>query len=653
MRVPQPGRTPKKAGFTAPSGHWGWVGPLLIVVVAAIAYANSFHGVFVYDDPPSIVDNPPLRTLWPTWPELWAKKDTTFAGRPVAAFTFALNYAISGFDAWSYHLFNLAIHVLCGLTLLGLLRRTMAGETPTPPGRGADATGPLRPTRTSAATGRPVQSPAATGRPTRGSAATGGAGAALAVTLLWVVHPLQTESVTYISTRTESLMSLFLLLTLYCVLRGAASGRGRLWSILAVACCALGMGSKEVMVVAPLLVLLYDRTFLAGSFAVALRQRVWLYVGLAATWLILAGLLALQPRAKSVGFHHADIKWWEYALTQFGVLVYYLRLSVWPHPLIFCYDSWSVARALGTVWPQAVLITTLAAGTLWALWRRPWLGFLGAWFFLILAPSSSIVPIVTEVAAERRMYLPLAAVILLGALGAARWLLRGRPRWIGAGLVVLLVAVCAGATSRRNLVYSGVETAWRDVLRTYPDSPGAHLSLATEFYQHDRTDEGIAILEALLKRDPGVWEAHYGLGHGYRRKDNLPLAAEHYGLAVRIDPNDCRARTNYGGLLLILGKPAEAETQLVESLRIKPDQPFALFHLGRTYETERRLDDAAQVYRRWLELDPNTAMAHARLGIVLAAQGRTADATQHLEQALRLQSDLTEAQDALARLRGQ
>jgi Tfp pilus assembly protein PilF len=636
---------------------------MLVVVAGALAYANSFHGVFLYDDPPSIVDNPPLRTLWPTWPEMWAKKDTTFAGRPVAAFTFALNYAISGFDAWSYHLLNIAIHVLCGLALWGLLRRTMEGVASAPDGergtpdrapiprrprgadatspRGADATGPLRPTRTSAATGRP----------TRGSAATGGAGAALAITLLWLVHPLQTESVTYISTRTESLMSLFLLLTLYCVLRSTTSTRGRWWFVLAVACCALGMGSKEVMVVAPLLVLLYDRTFLAGSFAAALRRRVWLYVGLAATWLLLAGLLALQPRAKSVGFHHADIKWWEYALTQFGVLVHYLRLSVWPRPLIFCYDSWPVARSFFAVWPQAVLITALAVGTLWALWRRPWLGFLGAWFFLILAPSSSVVPIVTEVAAERRMYLPLAAVILLVVLGAARWLLCGRPRWIGVGLTIVLIVACTGGTLQRNRVYNSVETAWRDVLRTYPDSPGAHLSLATEFYMQGRTDAGIAILEALLKRDPGVWEAHYGLGHGYRSKDDFPRAAEHYGRAVRIDPNDCRARTNYGGLLLILGKPAEAETQLVESLRLKPDQPFALFHLGRTYETEHRLDDAAQAYRRWLKLDPNTAMAHARLGIVLAAQGRTADATQHLEQALRLQSDLTEAQDALARLR--
>lgn len=617
-----------------------WLGRGLIVLIGAAVFANGVQGVFVYDDPISIVDNPPLRSLWPHWPELWARKDTTFAGRPVVAFTFALNYALSGFDVWSYHVFNIAVHVLCGLALFGILRRTpaQAGAPPSPaPHRDAHR------------------------RDRRHALANDGPGPAfaLAVTLLWLIHPLHVNSVTYVCARTETLAALFLLLTLHASVRAYSSRHPRLWTGLAILTCALGMGSKEVMAVAPLLVLLHDRTFLSGSFVTALWRRAGLYAGLAATWVILILLWTTQPRTQSIGFNHPDVHWWEYALTQFGVLVHYLRLTVWPWPLSFCHDGWPVAKSIVEVGPEALAVLALLGAAVYTILKYPRLGFLAAWCVLILAPTSSVIPVITETMAERRMYLPLAAVLMLLALAVRTGLVRvaGRAGWpasaaarLATGLACVLIAAGAAVSVSRNLVFSSVETAWHDVLRTYPTSPGAHLSLATEFYRQNRTDEGIGILKALLVKDPGVWEAHYGLGHGYLKLNRLADAARHYGWAVQLDPNDCRGRTNYGGVLLLLGRAQEAREQLEASLAIRPEQPNALYHLGGALETEGHWQQAAQQYIRWLEFSPDEPIAHLRLGLMLSKLGHPREAEERLRHALRLQPDLPEAKQALARL---
>ncbi len=245
---------------------------------------------------------------------------------------------------------------------------------------------------------------------------------AFSITLLWILHPLQTESVTYVSQSAESLMGLLYLLTLYCLVRRAeADGQGgRLWQCLCVAACLLGMGTKEVMVSAPLVALLYDRAFLSGSFRDAWRRRRPLYSCLAATWLPLALLvLSTHGRGGTAGFGSGVSPWPSYAMNQLQAIVHYLGLCFWPQPLIFDYGSVLSPPTL-RVLPYALAIAGLLALTAWGLLRRPVLDFLGACFFLILAPSSSIIPVATEKMAEHRMYLPLIPVVLLVVVGIHR-----------------------------------------------------------------------------------------------------------------------------------------------------------------------------------------------------------------------------------------
>ena len=336
----------------------------------------------------------------------------TVTGRPLLNLSFAVNYAISGLNVWSYHAANLAIHVLAALLLFGILRRTFLLP------RWAEFL--------SAAFAEPALRLGCL---------------ALAIALLWAIHPLQTESVTYIVQRAESLVGLFYLLTLYCFIRGATSGRGRSWYAAAVLACLLGMASKEVMVSAPLMVLLYDRAFLAGSFREAWRRRYGVYLALASTWLLLGWLVIVAGnRGGSAGFG-AGVGSWAYLCTQFGAIVHYLKLSVWPHPLLLDYGPDTVPMTL-EILPDAILVVLLGLATLVALWRWPKIGFLGAWFFAILAPTSSIVPVATQVVAEHRMYLPLAAVVTAVTLGWVRCLL---------GVGVSRVAVAADGRHLRRL----------------------------------------------------------------------------------------------------------------------------------------------------------------------------------------------------------
>jgi hypothetical protein len=240
---------------------------------------------------------------------------------------------------------------------------------------------------------------------------------AFGVALLWALHPLNSECVVYITQRTELVMGLFFFATLYGSLRywtASTSTEESIWLTFSALTCLLGMASKEVMVTAPVIVLLFDRTFVAGSLTRAWRRSWRLYVALFGGWLLLVWLHHSNQRAGSTGFQlgvPAHV-WW---LSQTRIVWQYLRLAVWPWPLSIHYAS-NYLTTISDAWPW-VLATTLLAGTVVVLlWRRKAAGFVGACFFIILSPTL-VVPIVTEIAADRRMYVPLATMTALVVVG--------------------------------------------------------------------------------------------------------------------------------------------------------------------------------------------------------------------------------------------
>jgi tetratricopeptide (TPR) repeat protein len=282
------------------------------------------------------------------------------------------------------------------------------------------------------------------------------------------------------------------------------------------------------MVSAPLLVLLFDRTFVAGSFGAALRQRAGYYVALAATWLLLALEMAhVGSRGGAVGTG-LKIDSWHYALTQCHAIALYLGLSLWPHPLTFDYGT-DTAASLGAVAPEAALVLVLLAATAWFIYRRSALGFIGAWFFAILAPSSSIVPLAKQTIAEHRMYLPLAAVMLLVVL--ALHALTGRARW-----AALLAAPLLALTLLRNVDYVNGLTIWQQSAARYPDNPRAHINLGNAYVNASRFPLAEDEFTAALRLDSTLPEAYNDRAVAEAAQGKWAAAADDYRAAVRLAP---------------------------------------------------------------------------------------------------------------------
>jgi hypothetical protein len=362
-----------------------------------LTYANSLSGPFIFDDHLAIIENPQIREWWRPEVVLFPERELPTAGRPLVNLSFALNYAFGGADVRGYHIVNLACHLLAGLLVFGIVRRTL--QLPQLKRFGARA-----------------------------------ANLGFASAIVWTLHPLNTEAVDYLTQRTELMMGLFYLLTLYSSIRSLGAN-SRSWHLVAGLSCAAGMMCKESMATAPVLVALYDAIFVFGSLRRACVERGWFYATLSASWIVLGALMWSGPRVHSAGFS-SGISPWNYLLNQTVMITRYLYLTIRPLWLVVNYGT-PLPLTLREVLPYAAFISVLLAITLVALIRQPKWGFLTAWFFITLAPTSSIVPIATEVGAERRMYLPLIAVVVLVVVGVSLIRMSARVR----GLVLVSAAL--------------------------------------------------------------------------------------------------------------------------------------------------------------------------------------------------------------------
>ncbi|MDI1249215.1 MAG: tetratricopeptide repeat protein [Lacunisphaera sp.] len=590
---------------------------LVILGTAALAYHNSFGVPFLFDDNSSIRDNPTIRSLATAWSPP-ASGGLTVSGRPFLNFTLALNHAVSGTAVWSYHLLNLMIHAAAGCALFGVVRRTLARL----PGVGAPLDG---------ARGHPHLSAIGPATAEGTLLHKDSYWLALAVAVLWTVHPLQTESVTYIVQRAESLVGLMYLLTFWCFIRATEPGAAKVWAPLAVAACLLGMASKEVMVTAPVMIALYDRVFLSASWREVFTKRGRRHFALAATWLLLAWLvLGTGNRGGTAGLG-GEVSLWDYALTQIGAVVHYLRLAIWPRPLVFDYGT-ALAGGWGDVWWQALVLFPLVAASLWAAWRGRPAGFCGLFFFAVLAPSSSFVPVVTQTMNEHRVYLALAGIVVLAVTGLYAWW--GRKSFLG--FAVLAVAL-TGTTIRRNHDYRTELALWEDTVLKRPGNARALASLGAIHQAAGRLDQALAVLQEAVRVAPRSAEAHNNLGNVWMKLGQWENARQCFQQALVLKPDEPFALNNLGNALLQLGRGPEAIGRFEAALRAKPEFAEPRYNLANTFALSGRLPEAAEHYAALLRLRPDDAEARSNYGQVLQLLGRGPEAIAQLEAAVRLQ----------------
>ncbi len=606
----------KKTGFLARPGI-----PLFFLVPYAVAgllaYANSLASPFVFDDLFVIVNDPTihLEEMSPKnlWRAAWAGGSKT-VHRPVARASFAVDWRIGSGDARVFHLVNVAIHILnawlAALLLVRLGRRVLAR------GRRAESV-------------------------------------AFTAGLIFLLHPVQTQSVTYIVQRMTSLSALFWLVSFHLYLAARLSPRrGPVrWGAAAAAALTLALGCKQTAVTfvpAALLVEYFilgregdgKRTLrlLAPSLALTVLASLW-YAGLFHAGqgedyfkkilprqdFSLTERLATEPRV-----------FYDYASLVFLPLP--SRLNADPDPEI----SRSPWRPASTV-PSWILLALALAYAFRVRRSRPVVGASLAWFFLLLLPEATLANLAP--AFEHRLYLPLLGPAVLAAgflVGPRRFagpcLEKNLPPVLG---TLFLAVLLAAGTYARNLDWRGPLALWADTARKSPGKGrvrynyGKALKLAGEF------DKSRAELLEAARLDPSLTEAWTGLGHlELITRGPLEKALEYFEEALRADPANTTARYDAAEVLLRLGRPGEAEKRIDRALSLSPGNPKILNLLGNVWTAQGRTEEAVEIFRRLLSADPRNAKAWNNLALAYYVAGEKEKTRKALSEALRLRPDL-------------
>ena len=607
----EPPVTPELAGqpgLGEPAVVWwhAWL-PLLVVLAAVVVFANGMGGAFVFDDIREIVQGYRLDL---------GKLDVVLGGyatwswrRPWVYLSLAINHAIAG-EAQStvgYHVFNLAVHITAGLALFGVVRRSLL--TPRLRARWASSASTI----------------------------------ATAVAVLWVVHPLQTQSVTYIIQRTEAMMALGYLLTLYCVIRSGDSDRPELWYVGATAASFFGMGSKVVMMTVIVTALLYDRVFLSRALSAQWPRRLRLYGGILSSYILLfrplLQLFAPKSSATSVGVGVKDLTTLEYLYTQAGVILHYLRLSFWPDVLCLDYD-WGTVESFFDALPAGLAILLMLGATVWALVRVPSIGFVAAFFFIVLSPTSSFMK-VRDVIFEHRMYLPLASVVTLVVVGG-HWVLHRvgdrqglslRARGMAGAVLVALVATALGArTIDRNRDYRSMVAMCTDVAKKSPKKSRAHANLGIALAGENQHEEALVAYDRAIALDANNVRALYNRAIAMGALGRLDEAVEAYRDVLAIAPGFWQASYNLGQSLGELGRHEEAIAAYRQSLSALPEHAEARIMLANALAKLNRHEEAIVEFTRAAHVDNRfvepiiIARAHYNRGNSLYRLGRLDEA---------------------------
>ncbi len=670
-------QTAKAPTAEADSPHAAWIAAALLVVLCVAAYHNALDGPLIFDDVGPIKQSGVIKM--PLWQISSAYKETA---RPVLYYSLAINYQLCGLDdpPVGFHVFNIAVHLAAALVLFDLIRRTLLLPA-------------LREKYQSLAPWL-----------------------AFAVAAVWLVHPLQTQTVNYIIQRCESMMALCYLLTLYGLVRAAGAKRAWPWYAVSVAACAIGMGCKQVMISAPVVALIYDRVFLAESFQQIFRKKWIVYAGmlLACAWLLWQSSPAIQrhtkPSQRIAGSLAAStpvsaterlaapkprtqgtwVSPWEYAMTQAGVILHYLRLSVWPHPLCLDYWTWPVVREFRQAVVPGFVVVALLVASFVALWRWPPIGLLGVSFFLVLAPTSSFFPI-QDLVFEHRMYLPLAALMTLLVFGGYHLLQRlfARTTWspqvrrgIFCGLLLVTLVSLLTMTLARNRDYQSRIAIWQSAVDVFPNNDRAwqHLGhaylaearrasdrqVASQLYataeqalltgaatnpqnpwimstiaeirlDQNRPVEAVALLQravALAKKDAAL---HLNLGAALgNRLERWEEAVVQFRKAVEIEPTLIEARNNLGLALINTRKIDEGIAELQHALRLDGENIDALGFMGYALMQKQRFDAAIEYLQTAVSVAPDSFAAHDRLAIAFKSAGRYDEAIVQWQRAAEL-----------------
>jgi tetratricopeptide (TPR) repeat protein len=587
---------------------------LVIIILGFLIYSNTFHAQFVFDDLAYIVENPAIKDFYyfsePSrvldLPTVHLTFRYGFMTRIAGYFTFALNYHIHGLDVTGYHVFNLLVHIINALLIYFLVR--LIFKTPFFSNQKSDY------------------------KPTTWLS---NDLFAFFSALIFICHPIQTEAVTYITQRFACLATLFFLLSLLTYIQSRLSntktGRYALYSTSLIT-AIIAMKTKEISFTLPVIITLFEFLFFNGKY----RKRIFLLIPFALTLLIIPtailrayGSFTLSDMDHSMQTLAADpgLSRWDYLLTQFSVIVTYIRLLILPVNLNLDYDY----PVYHTFWDPSVFSPFIFLLLLFSLgifflyrsknthregrqtYRLISFGIL--WFFVTLAVESSVIPI-RDIIFEHRLYLPSVGFILSVMTAVSMITREVENRMTVRALttaIFLLVSIFAGATYARNFVWQNEITLWEDVVKKSPFKDRPHYNLGVAYVKEGRAEEAIKEYLAAIKIKPDFAEAHYNLGVAYDKEGRTEEAMKEYITATKIKPDYAEAHSNLGILFKQTGRLEDSIREFQFAITLQPGNADLHYNLGQIYYQHGRLEEAIQEFKATLRLNPEDTDARVSL----------------------------------------
>ena len=543
------------------------------IFLVFMIYSSSLKGPFLLDDGRNIEKNSNIRMTRLTWNNLnQIAHSGLLPNRPLAYISFALNYYFHRYNVVGYRLINILIHLVSGILLYLVVKNTM-----------------VLPVVTSRY-GHFMWIP-------------------YVAAFVWLIHPLHSQSVTYIVQRMTSMAAMFYMLSMWLYIKARQSDRTIFQMVLFAGCGISGilaLGTKETSATLPVFIFLYEWFFFQDLSPGWLKRRIILIIGVGVLFCSVVFLYTDgQPLAKIMATYKTrDFTLLQRVLSESRVVILYLGLIFYPHPdlLNLDYDfplSYSIIDPPTTLLAFAIIIGMLTL----AFWLAPkdrLVSYCLFWFLGNLVIESTVVGL--ELVFEHRTYLPSMLIVVMTILLVNRYL---RPNLLKVVAVISLIMVLSVWTYERNSVWNSDVTLWQDV----------------------------------VKKSPQKARPHNNLGNALRRQGKLSEAIYHFKEALRIDPNYAKAHNNLGIVLATQGDAETALSHFYLALELNPSYAEAYSNIGVTLARQGRLDEAINNFSIALRLKPDYAKVHNNLGAALVRQGRLKDALEHFKAALLIKPD--------------
>jgi len=554
---------------------------LFITVVVFLIYSKTLVSPFVFDDKNNILKNPHIRlTRLTLFGITSAGFSSPLSNRPTANISFAVNYYFHRYNVVGYHMANILIHITAGILLFIFVETTLH----TPSLRSGNETDKWIP---------------------------------FFAAFIWLVHPIQTQSVTYVVQRMNSMCAMFYILSLlfYAKARLEAKNWKKIGMFTGFVIAGIAaLGTKEIAGTLPFFTLLYEWYYFQQLSGTWLKRRFFLLVCIFILLALVAMLyLGAHPFDRILsGYDSREFTMPQRVLTQFRVIIFYISLILFPHPSRLNLDhDFSISRAL--VDPPTTLlaiagILILGGIAIYLAKKERLLSFCILWFLGNLVIESSVIGL--EMVFEHRTYLPSMLVSVLAVVLAYRHI---KPKWLCVWVLGVVVLILSIWTYERNRVWNDRISLWKDC----------------------------------VKKSPNKARPHYNLARELESRGSLNEAVHHYFEALRIDPEQAEAHNNLGNVLQKQGKFARAVQHFSEALRIKPDDATVHNNLGVALQKQGNIPEAIRHFSEALRIKPHYDRAHNNIGVAQTKLGNYETAIRHFSDALRIKPDSSEARHNL------